>query len=122
MTKAQAKRDPRITKRRVTMRSARMLQDGTIVTEECTDYVLPEHLDLYVADARTRWQSVEVSEEPDAGPGGYDGDTALPAHLAGKSLRDFERYGDASTPENALDEHLEQVEPGSSGNEHYAGS
>lgn len=117
---AGTKKDPRVTKHRVTMRNVRLLADGSTAHEECVDYVLPEHLELYVADARTRWQYVEVSEEPDAGPGGYDGDTALPAHLVGKSVADLARYGDATTPENPLDEHLESVEPGSSGNPHYA--
>jgi hypothetical protein len=37
--------------------------------------------DAYVADARTRWQTVEVGDEPDAGPAGYDGATHIPATL-----------------------------------------
>lgn len=106
MTRNTTKADPRITKRRVTMKNVRLLSNGLTAHEEAVDFVLPEKLDAYVADARTRWQFVEVSEEPDAGPGGYDGDTAEPEHLRGKSARDFARYGDASTPENALDEHL----------------
>lgn len=70
-----------VTKRKVTMRSVSLLPDGTTATMEATDYVRPDHLDAYVADAQTRWQQVEVSEEPDAGPGGYEGQTAVPAGL-----------------------------------------
>jgi hypothetical protein len=98
-----------ITKRRVTMKNAQLLPNGVLAERTVTDYVLPEHLDVYVADARTRWQFVEVSEEPDAGPAGYEGDTSLPPHLVGKTVEDFAKYGDASTPENALDEHLKEV-------------
>ncbi len=72
--------DPRITKRRVTMRSIQLTPTGP-VEHKAVDYVRPDHLDAYVADARTRWQVVEVSDEPDAGPGGYEGQTAVPAHL-----------------------------------------
>lgn len=71
-----------ITKRKVTMRSVTLAADGeSLLEHKAEDYVRPDHLDAYVADARTKWQSVEVSEEPDAGPGGYDGATAVPAHL-----------------------------------------
>lgn len=65
--------DPRITKRRVTMTDA--------VGGIAVDYVRPDFLDAYVADAQTRWSTVEVSEEPDAGPGGYDGATYVPEGL-----------------------------------------
>lgn len=71
-----------VTKHRVTMKSIGLSPDGATTLEyEANDYVLPEHLEAYVADARTRWQSVSVSEEPDAGPGGWGGATAVPAHL-----------------------------------------
>ena len=76
-----AKKDPRIDKRKVTMRNVTLTADGQTATLEATDYVRPDHLDAYVADARTRWQYVEVSEEPDAGPGGYHGQTAVPHDL-----------------------------------------
>lgn len=76
-----AKTDPRVTKRKVTMRSATLSADGEIRTNEAVDYVRPDFLDAYVADARTRWQQVEVSDEPDAGPGGYHGATHVPARL-----------------------------------------
>lgn len=77
---------PEITKRRVTMRTdvvtGRDAKGKPIVaTVEAVDYVRPDHLDAYVADARTRWQTVEVSEEPDAGPAGYHGATHVPEHL-----------------------------------------
>lgn len=72
---------PEITKRRVTMRSKFLTADGLEAVHEAVDYVRPDHLDAYVADAKTRWQYVGVSEEPDAGPGGYHGETSVPAHL-----------------------------------------
>lgn len=76
------KTDPRVTKRRVTMSGVSLSPDGqSAYRHEMTDYVRPDHLDAYVADARTRWQSVVVSDQPDAGPGGYEGQTAVPAHL-----------------------------------------
>lgn len=75
------KKDDRIDKRRVTMKNVTLLANGETATLEATDYVRPDHLDAYVADAKTRWQFVEVSEEPDAGPGGYHGQTAVPASL-----------------------------------------
>lgn len=77
--------DPRIDKRRVTMRNAFVKFDehGEPVPDiqEAYDYVRPDILDAYVADAQTRWQSVTVSDEPDAGPAGYDGATYVPEAL-----------------------------------------
>ena len=79
---ASKKNDDRVTKRRVTMKSIGLSPDGaTTLAYEATDYVRPDHLEAYVADARTRWQSVEISDEPDAGPGGYEGATYVPTHL-----------------------------------------
>lgn len=72
--------DDRVDKRRVTMTNVLAVPGGT-QTHQAVDYVRPDHLDAYVADARTKWQLVEVSEEPDAGPGGYEGQTAVPEHL-----------------------------------------
>lgn len=82
----QTKTDPRVDKRRVTMTNVvfvgvnaageRQFQDIIAV-----DYVRPDFLDAYVAEAKTRWTSVEVSDEPDAGPAGYDGETRIPASL-----------------------------------------
>lgn len=93
-------------KRKVTMRNVTLLADGTVADFEVVDYVPVDVLDVYVADARTRWSYVGVGEEHDAGPAGDDGDTNELPHLAGKSAADFAQYGDATTPENALDEHL----------------
>lgn len=78
--------EPEITKRRVTMTSVVVNgfnSDGTpnIETHQAIDYVRPDFLDAYVADARTRWQDVTVSDEPDAGPAGYHGETVVPAGL-----------------------------------------
>ena len=80
------KDDPRVDKRRVTMTSYAVTGvdgDGKPVVQktEAVDYVRPDFLDAYVADARTRWAQVEVSDEPDAGPAGYDGATHVPATL-----------------------------------------
>lgn len=81
--------DDRIDKRRVTMTTYIALPPADddperkprVAVRQAVDYVPPEILDAYVADARERWQQVEVSEEPDAGPAGYDGPTFIPAHL-----------------------------------------
>jgi hypothetical protein len=72
---------PEITKRRVTMRSVSLAANGDTVVHEAVDYVRPDFLDAYVADASKRWQFVQVSEEPDAGPGGYHGQTHVPVEL-----------------------------------------
>lgn len=74
-------RTEQITKRKVTMKSARLLPDGNLATEEVSDYVREDYLDEYVADASKRWQVVEVSEGYDAGPGGYEGATHIPDTL-----------------------------------------
>jgi len=81
------KADPRVTKRRVTMTtfvlSNELDEQGRPVVQkhEAVDYVRPDFIDAYVADARTRWERVEVSDEPDAGPAGYDGPTSVPTDL-----------------------------------------
>lgn len=81
--------DTRIDKRRVTMTSylagpPNDKGEPGVVKHEAVDYVRPDLLERYVADAKTRWQSVTVSDEPDAGPGGYDGDThIIPEYLEG---------------------------------------
>ncbi len=72
---------PEITKRRVTMTNAIALPEGKVEMHVATDYVRPDHIDAYVADAKLRWQLVEISDEPDAGPAGFDGATFVPAHL-----------------------------------------
>jgi hypothetical protein len=85
-TKAKAKDevDPRVTKRRVTAQSAVMGQDGNVYTLTRVDYVPDDDrnvLDAYLANLRETWQVVEVSEEYDAGPGGYHGQTVIPEEL-----------------------------------------
>ena len=94
---------PEITKRRVTMTSfvTRPTEDpdNPVVVEkhEAVDYVRPDHLDAYVADAKKNWQVVAVSDEPDAGPAGYHGQTFVPAHL---DLPDAGALYPATTPED----------------------
>lgn len=78
---------PEITKRRVTMRSVQLAPNGDSITTEKVDYVPDDVrgganvLEAYVTKARELWQFVEVSDEPDAGPGGYDGQTHIPASV-----------------------------------------
>lgn len=48
----------------VTMRSVFALPNGEIQTHEATDLLAADHLDDYVADARTRWQAVIVADAP----------------------------------------------------------
>lgn len=91
--------DDRITKKRVTMRSivASDTSPTGFVEHLATDFVRPDFLDEYVSDAKLRWQSVNISEEPDAGDGGYDGVTHVPAHLnhplAGQTFAATEKEG-----------------------------
>lgn len=87
-------------KRRVTMRNVRLGADGQTIEEHAVDYVPLPILNDYVADARTRWQLVQVSDEPDAGPGGVDGDTDHEAHL--KDLSD-------AALQAAHDDHIAQL-------------
>lgn len=70
-----------LTRYKVTMLSISAAPDGGIFRHEATDYVDTDHLDVYVADARSRWQSVVVSDQPDDGPGGPDGAYDLNAAL-----------------------------------------
>jgi hypothetical protein len=92
-------------KRRVTMRSIRLAANGATITEECVDYVPSRILDAYVADARTRWQMVEVGDF-DHGPGGPDGDTDHTAHL-----KDLTEEGLAAAHEEHLSRLIEAGEP-----------
>jgi len=55
-------------KRRVTMTNT-VAVPGGVASHVATDYVPVEQLDAYVADAKTRWQLVEVGDEHDGGPG-----------------------------------------------------
>lgn len=77
---------PEITKRRVTatFTQARGLDDeGRQVFDRhvSVDYVRPDFLQAYVEDAQARGWVCEISDEPDAGPGGYHGATYVPEHL-----------------------------------------
>lgn len=78
---------PEITKRKVTMTryafTGRTLKDGQpeTVKEVFTDHVRPDFLEAYLDARRPLFQTVEVSDEPDAGPGGYHGATHVPADL-----------------------------------------
>jgi hypothetical protein len=70
---------PRVEKRKVTMKSAVILADGTHGEIMAQDFVPLEYLDEYIADAQTRWQSVTVDRDKhDPGPGGDDGPTTKP--------------------------------------------
>lgn len=73
--------DLRVTKRKVTMTNTVALPNGEVATHVAVDYVRPDFLEAYVRDAERRWQLVEVGLTPDAGPGGYDGDTNIPEGL-----------------------------------------
>ena len=44
------------------MTSAVIGADGNPYTITTTDYVRPDHLDAYVADARTRWQIITIDD------------------------------------------------------------
>jgi hypothetical protein len=87
LTMAAKKVDPRVTKKRVTMTTyiaLPPLEEGgevRIQKHEAVDYVREDFLAAYVAEASPKWQTVTVSEEYDAGPGGYDGQTHVPARL-----------------------------------------
>ncbi len=74
-----AEPDPRVTKRRVTMSVPHV--PTAVLAGPVIDYVREDFLQAYLADAATRWASIEVSPEPDAGPGGYDGPTYIPHGL-----------------------------------------
>lgn len=101
-----------ITKRRVTMTSVRAIgrdEDGRLMTAETTmvDYVADDdrgHLAPYLAAQRAsgQWDTVEVSEDFQAGPGGYHGATHLPEGFV------------KPTPEGQPDEyvHLQHVDAG----------
>lgn len=89
---AKSKTDERIDKRCVTMTNYVVVKtdDGPkVYIMEVKDYVGPDYLDEYLEVANAinpatglpKWESVEVSKEPDAGPGGYHGETNIPADL-----------------------------------------
>lgn len=73
------KKAPDVEKRKVIMRTLVALPDGTTAETVATDYVPLDILDEYVADARTRWQSVDVPDgKHDPGPAGDKGKTTRP--------------------------------------------
>lgn len=51
---------------------------GGFQRHEATDYVELVDVPGYVTDAATRWALVEVSDTPDNGPAGPDGDYVAP--------------------------------------------
>lgn len=57
-----------VEKRKVVMTNAIAVSADVVHTHVATDYVPVDQLDEYVADAKTRWQLVEVGTEPDSGP------------------------------------------------------
>jgi hypothetical protein len=59
-------------RRRVTMTNAVATANGVEI-HQAEDFVDVANIDVYVADAKTRWQSVTVGDAPDHGPGGVDG-------------------------------------------------
>jgi hypothetical protein len=54
---------------------------GMAIKHEAIDFVGVDDVDAYVADARTRWQSVIVGTSNEHGPGGDKGHYALPQHI-----------------------------------------
>lgn len=78
-TQTQDEPDPRITKRKVVMRSiAAGPEEGIVLETVQTDYIREDVLDAFVAAVRPLWQQVTVADGYDAGPGGYDGATYVP--------------------------------------------
>ena len=76
--------DPRVTKKRVTLRRFRAKSATVVEVHEAVDYVdtaRPGFLEAYLATYGPLYDEVVVSEEFDAGPGGYDGATHIPAEL-----------------------------------------
>lgn len=66
---------------KVTMKSVSLTDDGTLLEQAAEDYVDVEHLDAYVEDARTRWQSVVVGDVVDHGPAGAHGHYTVHPHM-----------------------------------------
>lgn len=64
-----------VEKRKVTMTNAIAVPGDAVHTHVATDYVPVDQLEEYVADARTRWQLVEVGAEADNGPGDNSNDS-----------------------------------------------
>lgn len=84
---------------------------GEVGRQVLVDRVPEAILEAYVADARTRHQFVGVSEEPVGSADDPEVEVVIPDHLTDDAgvLRDpaeFAAYGDATSPQNALDEAL----------------
>lgn len=80
--KSQADPDPRVTKRKVVMRSLTAGPEaGQVLEWVKEDYVREDFLDAFLVLARQNWQQVTVEPGYDAGPGGYDGATYVPPGL-----------------------------------------
>lgn len=106
--------DPRVTKRRVTMRNTAVVgydheHGDTPILQDylMRDFVTPDFLAEYIADAKTRWALVTSYEEaiaspPDAGPGGYDGPTTVGATLEHPHAGTFRPATPGSPVEAAL--------------------
>lgn len=75
--------DPRITKRKVTMRSISAgPEEGMVLETIREDYIREDFLPAFLEVARRDWQQVTVADGYDAGPGGYDGATYVPPGIA----------------------------------------
>lgn len=67
----------------VTMTSAFALPNGETAIHQATDHVAQADLEVYIADAQTRWQAVVVADEPDEITGPYDVEAATTAPQEG---------------------------------------
>lgn len=68
-------------RRKVTMTSVNLSETGVLLTHQATDYVELDDVERYVADARTRWQSVTVGDDLDNGPAGDNGEYTFPLEI-----------------------------------------
>lgn len=68
-------------RRKVTMTSVTLSDAGVLLTHEATDFVELADIERYVADARTRWQSVSVGDSLDNGPAGDAGEYIFPLEI-----------------------------------------
>jgi hypothetical protein len=68
-------------RRKVTMTSVSLTDAGVLLTHEATDFVELDDVERYIADARTRWQSVTVGETLDNGPAGDNGEYIFPLEI-----------------------------------------
>lgn len=70
-------------KRRITMTSVSLSDNGVVLTHEATDLVALPDIDVYVADAQTRWQTVTVGDEIISDP---DGDYNFPLDIPSEAI------------------------------------